>query len=92
MTGGSPDPGIPLVRRYPALASIPRVSLGEYPTPVESLRLPELGAPLWIKRDDLASSTLGGNKVRALEYLLAEVKPGEQVFERANLEIGRAHV
>ena len=77
MTGGSRDQVIPLVRRYPALASIPRVPLGEYPTPVESMRFPQLDAPLWIKRDDLASSALGGNKVRALEYLLAEVKPGE---------------
>lgn len=77
MTGGSRDLVIPLVRRYPPLASIPRVSLGEYPTPVQSLRFPELDAPLWIKRDDLASTALGGNKVRALEYLLAEVKPGE---------------
>lgn len=77
MTGGLPDRAIPLVRRYPALASIPRVPLGDYPTPVESLRVPELEAPLWIKRDDLASSTLGGNKVRALEYLLADVKPGD---------------
>ena len=71
------DEPIPLVRRYPALASIPRVPLGEYPTPVESLRFPDLEAPLWIKRDDLASATLGGNKVRALEYLLAGVRPGD---------------
>ncbi len=77
MTGRRPDQPIPLVRRYPALASIPRVPLGEYPTPVESLRFPDLHAPLWIKRDDLASSALGGNKVRALEYLLAGVRPGE---------------
>ncbi|HJU69502.1 MAG TPA: pyridoxal-phosphate dependent enzyme [Gemmatimonadaceae bacterium] len=77
MTEGARDRPIPLVRRYPALASIPRVPLGEYPTPVESLRFPGLDSPLWIKRDDLASSTLGGNKVRALEYLLAGVAPGD---------------
>jgi D-cysteine desulfhydrase len=53
------------------------VPLGEYPTPVESLRLPALDGPVWIKRDDLASTALGGNKVRALEYLLAAVQPGE---------------
>ncbi len=51
--------------------------LGEYPTPVESVRFPDLDAPLWIKRDDLASTALGGNKVRALEYLLAGVQPGD---------------
>ncbi len=77
MTGRHPDRPIPLVRRYPALASIPRVPLGDYPTPVESVRFPELEAPLWIKRDDLASTALGGNKVRALEYLLAGVQPGD---------------
>jgi D-cysteine desulfhydrase len=71
---------IPLVRRYPALARIPRVQLGEYPTPVESARFPDLPAPLWIKRDDLASAALGGNKVRALEYLLATVRPGDTVL------------
>jgi 1-aminocyclopropane-1-carboxylate deaminase/D-cysteine desulfhydrase-like pyridoxal-dependent ACC family enzyme len=77
VSDGRPAEVIPLVRRYPALASIPRIALGEYPTPVESLRIPGLDAPLWIKRDDLASPTLGGNKVRALEYLLAGVQAGD---------------
>ena len=80
MSVSSRDRPIPLVRRYPALASIPRVSLGDYPTPVESVELPGLRAPLWIKRDDLASPSLGGNKVRALEYLLADVKAGHLVL------------
>jgi D-cysteine desulfhydrase len=53
------------------------VALGEYPTPVESVWFPDLPSPLWIKRDDLASATMGGNKVRALEYLLADVRPGD---------------
>ena len=77
---GIREPPIPLVRRYPALARIPRVQLGEYPTPVEPARFPDLSRPLWIKRDDLASAALGGNKVRALEYLLATVRPGDTVF------------
>ena len=68
---------IPLVRRFPALASIPRVVLGEYPTPVETVRLPGLPAPLWLKRDDLTSAEFGGNKVRALEFLLAGVRAGD---------------
>ena len=79
MTGIREAP-IPLVRRYPALARVPRVQLGEYPTPVESARFPDLSAALWIKRDDLASALLGGNKVRALEYLLASVRPGDTVL------------
>jgi 1-aminocyclopropane-1-carboxylate deaminase/D-cysteine desulfhydrase-like pyridoxal-dependent ACC family enzyme len=77
---GSPDRPIPLVRRYPDLARIPRVQLGEYPTPVERARFPDVSGPLWIKRDDLASAVLGGNKVRALEYLLATVRPGDVVL------------
>ena len=68
---------IPLVRRYPALERIPRVALGAYPTPVELVRLAGVASPLWIKRDDLASPELGGNKVRALEFLLAGVRPGD---------------
>ena len=53
-----------------------KVSLGLYPTPLH--RLPnisrELGTNVWIKRDDLCGVALGGNKVRKLEYLLAEAK------------------
>ncbi len=68
---------IPLVRRFPALASIPRVRLGEYPTPVEPVDVAGLAGPLWLKRDDLTSAQLGGNKVRALEFLLAGVRAGD---------------
>lgn len=50
--------------------------LGLYPTPMH--RLPnisrELGTNVWIKRDDLCGVALGGNKVRKLEYLLADAK------------------
>lgn len=34
---------------------------------------------LWIKRDDLSASPLGGNKVRALELLLGGLRPGARV-------------
>jgi D-cysteine desulfhydrase len=71
------EQAIPLVRRFPALASIPRVVLGEYPTPVEAVHLPDLSVPLWLKRDDLTSAELGGNKVRALEFLLAGGRAGD---------------
>ena len=51
-------------------------SLGFFPTPLH--RLPnmsrELGTNVWIKRDDLCGVALGGNKVRKLEYLLADAK------------------
>jgi D-cysteine desulfhydrase len=66
---------IPLVRRFPALARVPRVALGHFPTPVE-----RVSGELWIKRDDLTASPLGGNKVRALEFLLAGLAPGQVVL------------
>ena len=59
-----------------------RVSLGIFPTPVHRLhnisRL--LGTQVDVKRDDLTGLGLGGNKVRKLEYLLADAKAqGAQV-------------
>jgi D-cysteine desulfhydrase len=58
------------------LQSIPRVSLGATPTPLDPLpRLSrELGRSLWIKRDDTLGPAGGGNKTRKLEYLLAEAQ------------------
>ncbi|MCF8543134.1 MAG: pyridoxal-phosphate dependent enzyme, partial [Candidatus Nanopelagicales bacterium] len=51
---------------------IPRVRLGQFPTPLqEAPRLSAAaGIPIWLKRDDLTGVGLGGNKVRALEFLL----------------------
>lgn len=54
---------------------IPRLQLGTLPTPLdEAPRLAqELGLKrLLIKRDDLTGLGLGGNKVRKLEFLLAD--------------------
>ena len=56
----------------PVLQPLP---LGTYPTPVE--RADELSnreAELWIKRDDLTNPSYGGNKVRKLEWLLADAR------------------
>jgi 1-aminocyclopropane-1-carboxylate deaminase/D-cysteine desulfhydrase-like pyridoxal-dependent ACC family enzyme len=67
--------GVPaLFERFPELAgSLPRVSLGELPTPVQ--RLKNLGhGNLWIKRDDLSSPVYGGNKVRKLEFILGDAR------------------
>ncbi len=53
-----------------------KVSLGVFPTPVQKLenisRL--LGTNVYIKRDDLTGLGLGGNKVRKLEFLMAQAK------------------
>lgn len=59
---------------HQALASLARVRLAALPTPLQPApRLSEaLGVELWLKRDDLTGLGLGGNKVRALEYLLGD--------------------
>ena len=52
-----------------------RVQLGRFPTPIHKWRpveeeRDEGEVEFWIKRDDLSSSDLSGNKVRKLEFLL----------------------
>ena len=61
----------------PAIAKLPRISLGSYPTPlVEAGNLSAaLGGPrILIKRDDLSGLALGGNKCRKLEFVMADAK------------------
>jgi 1-aminocyclopropane-1-carboxylate deaminase/D-cysteine desulfhydrase-like pyridoxal-dependent ACC family enzyme len=58
-----------LLSRFPGLAGLPHVDLGVRPTPVEEHRIG--GLSLLVKRDDQTSDLYGGNKVRALEFLLA---------------------
>lgn len=56
------------------ISTFPRVSLGILPTPM--YRLPNisrtLGKNIYIKRDDMTGVALGGNKVRKLEFLIAD--------------------
>ena len=58
------------------ISDLPRVSLGVYPTPFYKLEniSRQAGRNIWIKRDDLCGVALGGNKVRKLEFLLAEAQ------------------
>jgi 1-aminocyclopropane-1-carboxylate deaminase/D-cysteine desulfhydrase-like pyridoxal-dependent ACC family enzyme len=54
---------------------LPWVGLGKFPTRVH--RVEGLAPPsveLWVKRDDESGAAYGGNKVRKLEFLLAEAK------------------
>ena len=54
---------------------IPRLRLAHYPTPLMPaihLSAAHAGPTLWIKRDDLISFGLGGNKIRGLEVILAD--------------------
>ena len=55
------------------LAELPRLRLGQLPTPLEEAkRLTDaVGGPgIYFKRDDLTGIGLGGNKVRKLEYII----------------------
>ena len=71
-----------------------KVSLGVFPTPIQRLdnisRL--MGAEIYIKRDDMTGLSLGGNKVRKLEYLLAEAKAqgAEVVFTTGGAQSNHA--
>lgn len=63
----------PLLQEYPALAEVlAPASLATLPTPVEAI--PALGPQAWIKRDDLTHSVYGGNKLRKLEFVLADMR------------------
>jgi 1-aminocyclopropane-1-carboxylate deaminase/D-cysteine desulfhydrase-like pyridoxal-dependent ACC family enzyme len=60
-------------------ATLAPCSLGDWPTPLEPAGA--LGraigvAELTIKREDRSSARYGGNKVRGLEFLLADARPG----------------
>jgi D-cysteine desulfhydrase len=67
---------IPLFKAFPQLSErLPWLPLGIFPTPLEELshlakRLGRQG--LFVKRDDLNGNPYGGNKVRKLEFILAD--------------------
>ena len=61
-----------LIESYPTLRGLPWVSLASLPTPLE--RIEAGGREFLIKRDDLSSTSYGGNKVRKLEFILAHAR------------------
>jgi 1-aminocyclopropane-1-carboxylate deaminase/D-cysteine desulfhydrase-like pyridoxal-dependent ACC family enzyme len=66
-----------LFERFPALRStLPREPLATLPTPITPVSLDVAGrnVPLLIKRDDLTGEPYGGNKIRKLEFLLADAR------------------
>lgn len=68
-------PNMPILfREYPELEEkLAWICLGTFPTKIHPLN--RLGYDnLWIKRDDLSSTVYGGNKIRKLEFILAEAK------------------
>ncbi|UCH04872.1 MAG: pyridoxal-phosphate dependent enzyme [Candidatus Thorarchaeota archaeon] len=66
-----------LFKRYPELVeNIPWLSLGSFPTAVQKLTILEQNLEydgIWIKRDDQTGELYGGNKVRKLEFIIADV-------------------
>jgi len=75
-----------LFERYPRLAeTLVALPLGDWPTAVQAAdpaALPGACASLWVKRDDRCAAPYGGNKVRKLEFLLADAlqKGHDSVF------------
>lgn len=65
----------PLLERFPELGDrLPWMPIGSFPTPVQEMPEAFQGSAgrLFVKRDDLANPEYGGNKVRKLEFSLAE--------------------
>ena len=58
------------------IEDFPRIPLAVLPTPIQKLENISriLGTNVYIKRDDMTGIGLGGNKVRKLEFLLADDK------------------
>ncbi len=56
------------------LAYPPRIEIARLPTPCSRLRRlsKTLGVEIYIKRDDLTGTILSGNKIRKLEFVLAD--------------------
>lgn len=73
------------------LGKLPRISLGHFPTPLDDCtRLSEaLGGPrVLIKREDLSGLAFGGNKIRHVEFRIADViERGFDVLINANAAI-----
>lgn len=85
-----------LFEKFPGLRGrLPWVSLGEFPTPLEPMeKLGEaIGAgSIYVKRDDLSATNYGGNKVRKLEFSLAEaIAKGRKTIITAGA-VGSNHV
>ena len=76
------------------LQDFPRGALGLFPTPIQKLEnvSRRFGANVYLKRDDLTGLGLGGNKVRKLEFLLADAKAqgAEVVFTTGGAQSNHA--
>jgi D-cysteine desulfhydrase len=71
---------IPLLGAFPGLRTLQRVELCAFPSPVISATLDDGRTQLWIKQDDRNAPFCGGNKARTLEWILADIHPGDLVI------------
>ena len=78
----------PLLRRFPRLSALPRARLGVVESPVERWDLDDVA--FWVKRDDLNGPQPGGNKLRALEWLLGPRLAGDTVVTVGG--VGSTHI
>lgn len=68
-----PSPDLALFRAAPILETrLPRIPLGRYPTPVERVQVG--GRDVLVKREDGCAQGYAGNKIRKLEFLLADAR------------------
>jgi 1-aminocyclopropane-1-carboxylate deaminase/D-cysteine desulfhydrase-like pyridoxal-dependent ACC family enzyme len=68
-----PITDLPLFTRYPILKQqLEPQRFACLPTPVKALS--GLGSNAWIKQDDLTHPDYGGNKIRKLDFILADIK------------------
>lgn len=84
-----------LVRRFPETRTLAHTELADVPTPVDNYEAlaSEIGiGGLWVKRDDLTGSLYGGNKVRKLEFLLADALDNDRRDVWTVGAIGSHHV
>jgi 1-aminocyclopropane-1-carboxylate deaminase/D-cysteine desulfhydrase-like pyridoxal-dependent ACC family enzyme len=67
-----------LIDAFPQLAdAVSWLPLGSYPTRIDRFEIPFADGtprPILVKREDLSGQVYGGNKVRKLEFILAEAK------------------
>ena len=62
----------------------PWIPLGVFPTPIQKMEniSKELGTNVYIERDDLTGVGLGDNKVRKLEFLMADaIEKGAELLQ-----------
>ena len=67
------------------IEDFPRIPLAVLPTPIQKLENISriLGTNVYIKRDDMTGIGLGGNKVRKLEFLLADFYLNYQINKQS---------